>query len=198
MVEFDHPARVEDFLAEPMGIAWDWNKLRAVRYRTPSAIVPHSGARRYSRKHSGDPIRSAQSCSAHRWNVHDTRCTRYATCGAAHTVGAQCIACNSERATMGICNGRTASSGMLHVLQGIATAAILRRRSRGCCMVGCCMVGCCMVCVACSGDRTSWMRRSWRGCLRGIRWCRASTIPSTFSAAAYLPPLPLAALGAHH
>jgi hypothetical protein len=31
MVEFDHPARVEDFLAEPMGIAWDWNKLRAVR-----------------------------------------------------------------------------------------------------------------------------------------------------------------------
>ena len=32
MVEFGHPARVEDFLAEPMGMAWDWNKLRAVSY----------------------------------------------------------------------------------------------------------------------------------------------------------------------
>jgi hypothetical protein len=38
MVEFGHPARVEDFLAEPMGMAWDWNKLRAVSYtiQTPS------------------------------------------------------------------------------------------------------------------------------------------------------------------
>ena len=46
MVEFGHPARVEDFLAEPMGMAWDWNKLRAVSYTTqcdPIGLVSHDG-----------------------------------------------------------------------------------------------------------------------------------------------------------
>jgi hypothetical protein len=69
-----------------------------------------------------------------------TRCKMHSLCDMRcnNTHGAQFIACNSERATWEYAT----SCGMPHVLQGIATAAILRRRVRGCCMVGCCMLVC--------------------------------------------------------
>jgi hypothetical protein len=62
-----------------------------------------------------------------------TRCKMHSLCDMRcnNTHGAQFIACNSERSTWEY----AASCGMPHVLQGIATAAILRRRSRGCCML---------------------------------------------------------------
>jgi hypothetical protein len=75
MVEFGHPARVEDFLAEPMGMAWDWNKLRAVSYTyqcDPIGLVSQCGRTdgRYSMPQGtavvGDSTESAQACIVQR------------------------------------------------------------------------------------------------------------------------------------